>query len=402
MRGDSHRGHGPIGRVRVGHLDVLVDVSVLHDQQQLVLVLNHLNVLARIRVPQQEVRVGALGDDPQGAVAIGVAGRAGHRQNLARVARAMLEGLAGRESEELRLDRNVLLEVRPLLGEHVGSARDEDIVLPGPSDHAEGALVDRPGLADLLRRVPGDPLRMGEAHPGHVALQGQDDVLSRHALHGLFGDEEGVLDDLYASVDRPIHGIITVGVRRDVGLVVSGDLAGGAQLGLRLVDHLERVVLRRDAAAGHDLQEGRALAEVPAALLDDLLRAVTDRGVGHQNGLVGALVLVPAADVEVPAGRRDRRPRGVDPRARQPTHPHGLGQAEGVAGDVPHRGHPLHQHVRVHILGGYCAASREVDAVGRGEEAVRPAEHQMLVHVDQPGGQHTPPALDDHHTRLHA
>ena len=103
-------------------------------------------------------------------------------------------------------------------------------------------------------------------------------VFLRHEPGRRFIHQVAVLDAPDAGGDRPLDRRRSVCVHGYVGAPVSGRFDGGAQLRLGEGRHVERAVRRGDAAAGRQLDLGRAQQELLAHADADLVRTVGDHG----------------------------------------------------------------------------------------------------------------------------
>ena len=85
-----------------------------------------------------------------------------------------------------------------------------------------------------------------------------------------------VLDALHAGTNRRLHRLRGIGVHRHVGAPGFRGLDGGADLGLGVLRHVERVVVRRNAAARHHLDVARTQHQLLARAPQYLGHAVGD------------------------------------------------------------------------------------------------------------------------------
>ena len=178
-----------------------------------------------------------------------------------------------------------------------------------------------------------------------------------------------------------------VGVDGDVGAPVFGGLDGGAELGLGEGRGVERAVGRGDAAAGRELDLGRAEQQLFARAEADFVGAVGDacwrrvvpcaragrRAAGH---------FVRLAEVAVAAGDGDDRAGRVDARAGR--------EAFVDARLRPNAGPPRSRTVvkpRSRVSRASAAARRfgVADVVGDRFGGRGPDEHRVPVGVDQAG-----------------
>ena len=207
-----------------------------------------------------------------------------------------------------------------------------------------------------------------------------------------------MFDALHAGGDRALDRDGRVRVHGDVGAPVLGGFNGGAQLGLGEGGRVERAVGRCHAAARRQLDLRRALHELLAHAHANFIRTVRDHGGSGQlpAGLRCAErsrqfewlaeVAVTTGDGDDGAGREDAR----------------AGNRALVDGALESEGRPTHvangresAHQRVRRLGA-CHEIEVADVPREQRCGRRPHQHRVPVHVDQPGHQRAPAAVDEH------
>ena len=188
-----------------------------------------------------------------------------------------------------------------------------------------------------------------------------------------------------------------VGVHGDVGAPVLGRFDGGPQLGLGEGGRVERAVGRRHAAAGRQLDLRRAQHELLAHAHADLVRTVGDHAAAdlfhaRVRAAEDARHFERLAEVAVTAGDGDDGAGRIDARAGDDALVDGALEPERRPAQVANGGEPAQQRVR------RLGAGHQVDVADVPREqrrGRRPHQHRVPVHVDQPGHQRAPAAVDD-------
>ena len=157
-----------------------------------------------------------------------------------------------------------------------------------------------------------------------------------------------MLDHLHAGVQRTIDRGVGVGMHGDVGSPVGGGLDRGAHFLDAELRGVDGVVLRLDAATGHQLDRSRALAQRFTHGAAHFVRAIGEQRVAIRERIRRAATIGmrrrQIAKVPVAAGLGDERGGGVDARAVDDTLVDRAGEPLRRAADIAHGGPAVRQH----------------------------------------------------------
>src|SRR5690606_23440505 len=129
------------------------------------------------------------------------------------------------------------------------------------------------------------------------------------------------------------------------------------EFGFRVLADVDRIVVRRHAAARGQLDLARAQHELLAHALADFVRTVSDhatvdRLAAAEGSVARSLHLVRHAEIAMPAGLRDHRPGWPDARTFDDARVDGPLEREAGAAEVADAGESAHQRVARLVPGG--------------------------------------------------
>ena len=361
-----------------------MELAGLHDHRQVrALVEEELELLERIAVDHDQVGQRAGCDGAELAV---------HAQDLRADGRGLaddldrLQHLGAMDELQALVDLQRAQQVGAVAHLHAGLLADleraqravhHEVVL-GQHVRCHAEL-----LGALLHRKVGD--QVGD----HVAALGLDQP------GRLVVDQVAVLDGAHAVVHRARDRFGRVGMRQHIAAEVLRLVGCGRDLGFRILQAVERIVGRGDAARAHDLDLVGALAHLLAHAGADGIRAVgdghdIDHGVAAAAG--SALVVGAAARIGMAAGRADRLAGNEQPRSgNKPRLDGGLDAPVGAAG-VAHGRETAIDHA-AHQLGRLGGQERQRHALEVAD--VHFSQEHVDVAVDQAGHQRALAAIDD-------
>jgi hypothetical protein len=192
--------------------------------------------------------------------------------------------------------------------------------------------------AEPIQRIVGDEGRHDEP------AAGRDLRRSRRV------DQIGVLDRADPVVDGAANRFRCIGMGQDIGMPRPRLLDDGAHLVIAVLQVPDRVVGRGDPARRHDLDLGRALAQLVARRAAAFVHAVGDSREAR------AILTAGAADdrassrpqIAMAAGLAQRLPGRKQPRPADEPLRHRLGESAIGAAGVPHAGEPAREHALEH------------------------------------------------------
>ncbi len=210
-----------------------------------------------------------------------------------------------------------------------------------------------------------------------------------------------MLDAFDAGLDRPAYGFRGIGVHGHIGAPVVGGLDRGLHLVQRVLRHIQRVVGRGGAAAGHDLDLGRAGAQVFTGRGQYLVPAIGDEAHAHQFASrnrttepAGTIARHP--EVTVAGGLRDHRAAWVDARPDVLALVDRPLDTEYRAAHVPGGSESAQQHL-LRFIGCFRFEGPEA-CLGVHHFRLRTGAHEDVhMHVAHPWHQRPATAVDEGH-----
>ena len=188
-----------------------------------------------------------------------------------------------------------------------------------------------------------------------------------------------------------------IGVHGDIGAPVLRSVDRGAELGFGILADVDRIVMRRHAAARGELELARAEHQLLASALQHTIDAVGDGAAADrfdpaQRRIGGSGNFIGKAKVAMAAGLRDHRARRPDAGARHESLVDRALQAEGWPGHVANAGEAAHQRLSRFV----GRDQSDVADIRRHEDGQRQRrQHRVPVRVDEARHQNPAAAIDD-------
>ena len=206
-----------------------------------------------------------------------------------------------------------------------------------------------------------------------------------------------MLDASHSTADRRLDRARRIGVHGDIGAPVFRRVDGGAELGLRILADIDRIVVRGHAPAGGEFQLARSQHELLAGALEHAIDAIGDGAAADRFAAAQGRVrrcgnFMGEAKVAVAAGLGDHGARRPDARARHEAIVDRSLQAEGWPGHVADAGEAAHQRPSRFVgrdKGEIADIRGQQDAHRQGRH------HRVPVRVDEPRHQDSAAAIDD-------
>ena len=211
-----------------------------------------------------------------------------------------------------------------------------------------------------------------------------------------------VLDALDAGGNRLSDRARRIRMHGHIGAPIVGRLNRGANLRFGVLGRFDRIVGRRDAAAGHQLDLTRALSQLLSRSQADLIGAVGDGCDALDLGVAQRAAQRPRnlegeSKISMSRGLRDESARGIDARTNHDTFVNGALEPEHGAAKVAHGGETPHQR----RLGLPRGQQMKVGGVGGHQEHLGRRRHErMPMRVDQAWHQHAPVCRDHAHVSI--
>lgn len=363
---------------------------VFHDEPHgLVRLGDELDLFQRVAVDHQKIREGARLDAADLA-RIGIA-LAGKRAEIGVAAGEQLEhaGVAEPARELRKLPALSRGSFRA--EENVGAERHIHLVLTAELDRADRAFRNQFLICALLRRGISVRVLVGEKRLDAPPRAGVG-----HALHRFLVGELAVLDRFHAGSDRAFDACGGIGVDADIGAPVARRSNGRFHLGLGILQRVDRVVARGNAATAVNLDLARTQHQLLADAAQHFSFAVGNRVDARRLGLAQhALRLArnvrAQAEIAVAGRLRDHRPGRVDARAGNTAFVDRAFYGEGGPTDIAHGGEAA-QHGAFGFLRG---DQMDIGDVRGDREQLRNAgEDRVPVRVDHAGHQRAAAAID--------